>query len=575
MTKRKVLGIDLGTTYSCVAYVNQYGSAEVILNQNDERTTPSVVWFDGDTAVVGREAKEMASIHPESVCSFIKRQMGSDEYTFDVAGIQYSPEHISSLILRKLVQDAWKRLGEEIWDVVITCPAYFFVKERDATKLAGEQAGLNVLQIVNEPTAAAVSYGVQPGEGNRGSIILVYDLGGGTFDVTIMKVGEAGLDVICTDGDHQLGGKNWDDTLALHLAQRFTEETGIPVDPAEDMEFYYDLMHQAEEAKKHLSERQSVTVRLSHKGEQVRCEITREDFEEMTRDLLEKTVNLTLACLDIARDQGVEYLDQIILVGGSSKMPQVTSRLQKEFGAEPTLFDPDEAIAKGAAIIGNNIVLREDVAEQLTGDRSRSLVLDDVSDTQKAAAIEKVAQQTGFSNAIISSALRPIRNVSSKTFGAISTSDDLSRTVFNIIYRNTPLPCEETQSFMTLCANQSTVLVELMENLSDRSATYDDDLNEFMTVTDSDRYGELFWRFNTSEDESQKLWQGELPIQPGLPAGAPIELTYRLDESGLLTVIARDPASGNQIVETIQTGGEHRDAGFHQTTEKCRSLVVD
>ena len=573
MANRKILGIDLGTTYSCVACVNEYGKPEVLLNQRDERTTPSVVWFDGDRVVVGQEAKEMSVAYPDSVCSFIKRQMGMDDYTFDVGGVQYSPEHISSLILRKLVKDACDRLGEQVTDVVITCPAYFFIKERDATKRAGEMAGLNVLQIVNEPTAAAVDYGIQAG--NDGGSILVYDLGGGTFDVTVMLVSSEGLDVVCTDGDHQLGGKNWDDCLTRHFADRFAEETGTEVDLANDSEFYYDLMQQAEEAKKHLSSKNSVTVRLSHGGNKVRFDITRDEFEELTHGLLERTIELTMNCLYMAQDKNVELPNRIILVGGSSKMPKVKARLAEEFGIVPELFDPDEAVAKGAAIIGNNVLLKKMTTEKLSSVNSRSLLIDDASDEEKEAAVQKVAEETGLSKAVINQALRPIRNVSSKTFGAVSTDDNGFRYVSNIIFRNTQIPCEETSTFVTASDNQYTVLVELMENQSDRSPTYEQDLEEIQTVSDQERFDELFWHLNTEEDKSVKLWEGELNIQPGLRKGSPIDLTYKLDENGLLTLIATDPASGNQLVQTIQTGVTQETPEFKEASQKSRGLIVE
>ncbi|MDO4587991.1 MAG: Hsp70 family protein [Planctomycetia bacterium] len=578
MARKKVLGIDLGTTYSCVAYVNDYGVAEVILNQRNERTTPSVVWFDADHAIVGREAKEMSSIHPNEVCCFIKRQMGKDDYTFEVNGVKYSPEHISSLILRKLVQDAWARLGEEIRDVVITCPAYFFIKERDATKLAGEQAGLNVLQIVNEPTAAAVSYGIQSKETQDEDIILVYDLGGGTFDVTVMKVSASGLDVICTDGEHQLGGKNWDDRLTQYFAQRFSEETGVEVDLSIDIEFYYDLMTIAEDTKIHLSSKQSTTVRINRGGEKIRFEITREEFEDLTRDLIEKTIELTCDCLEKAQDNaGIEGLDQIILVGGSSRMPQVSAALFELLKAKPSLYDPDEAVAKGAAIIGNNIAIREEIKKKISEENqsSRSLILDDVPEDQKERAAQKVAEETGISLALVQGALRSVKNVSSKSFGAITTNDDGFRSVSNIIYRNTPIPCEETQTFATLSDFQSSVLIELESNSMDRSPTYDQDILEITQTTDPDRFEELFWKLNAPEEESEKLWEGDLQIQPGLRRGAPIDITYKLDENGLLTVIVTDQASGNQLIQTIETGAAHQEVEFQQATERSRSLIVE
>ncbi|MDO5566094.1 MAG: Hsp70 family protein [Planctomycetia bacterium] len=597
MAKRRVLGIDLGTTYSCVAYVNDYGKAEVLLNQRDERTTPSVVWFDGDRVSVGQEAKEMSVAYPDAVCSFIKRQMGKDDYTFDVGGVQYSPEHISSLILKKLVQDASARLGEKVTDVVITCPAYFFVKERNATKLAGEMAGLNVLQIVNEPTAAAVDYGIQ--EGNETKTILVYDIGGGTFDVTVMKVSPEGLDVVCTDGDHQLGGKDWDDALARYFAQRFEEETGAEIDLASDTEFYYDLMQQAEETKKHLSSKTSVSVRLSHEGQKVKFDMTREQFESLTESLLERTIAMTTECLYTAQNQNVEMPSQIILVGGSSKMPQVPARIFASYDIQPELFDPDEAVAKGAAIIGNNFLLKEKVAEKLSHGnaqgKSRSLILDDASDSEKQAAARQVAEEAGISAAVVNQALRTIRNVSSKTFGAIATDPDTGyRSVCNIIYRNTPLPCEVTQTFQTSWDNQENALVELMENLTDHSPTADRDWDLILSSPGSPQCFEIFMRLGikptdditphkvlekltlyTTEENSVKLWEGELPLGRGLRAGSPVDLTYILDENGFLTVIATDQASGNQIRKTIQTESEQKTAEFQQASQKSRSLIID
>ena len=596
MVKRKVLGIDLGTTYSCVAYVNDFGKPEVLVNRDNERTTPSVVWFDGDRAIVGREAKEMSNVYPETVCSFIKRQMGNDDYTFDVGGIKYSPENISSLILRKLVQDAWEQLGEEVRDVVITCPAYFFVKERNATKTAGEEAGLNVLQIVNEPTAAAASYGFQPGQSGTDEHVLVYDLGGGTFDVTVIRVSRSSIDVVCTDGDHQLGGKDWDDRLALHLADRFADETGIDVDLSEDAEFYYDLMNQAEITKKHLSQKQSASVKLSHAGETVRCEITRDEFEDITRDLIERTADFIRSCLNVARQKGVDHIDKVILVGGSSRMPQVMSRVSQLFDTTPALFDPDEAVAKGAAIIGNNCVLQDEVKEKLRqGSRSRSISLDNATEEEKRKAVLLVADETGVAPEIVAGALRVVRNVSSKTFGTVASGE-----VCNMIYRNTPVPCEFTDTFYTVCDYQRSVNVELMENMSDAPQHCEEkrrfmanardvmekaqdliarnkqwEAQSLLLSVDIKKIEEYSNQFSTPIGESQKLWEGELRLAPGLPKGAPCDLTYSLDENGLLTIIAVDRASRNRIVQKVQTAVLQLSEGSRQATAHCRGLVVE
>ena len=613
MAKRKVLGIDLGTTYSCVAYVNDFGKPEVLVNRDNERTTPSVVWFDGDRAIVGREAKEMSNVYPETVCSFIKRQMGNDDYTFDVDGVKYSPENISSLILRKLVQDAWEQLGEEVRDVVITCPAYFFIKERNATKTAGDEAGLNVLQIVNEPTAAAVSYGFQPGKSGSTEHVLVYDLGGGTFDVTVIRVSSSSIDVVCTDGDHQLGGKDWDDRLALYLADRFVDETGIDVDLTNDAEFYYDLMNQAEVTKKHLSQKQAVSVKLSHAGETVRCDVTRDDFENLTHDLIERTADFIQSCLNVARQKGVDRIDRVILVGGSSRMPQVMSRVSQLFDTEPALFDPDEAVAKGAAIIGNNCVLQDDVKEKLRqGNRSRSISLDNATEEEKRKAVLLVADETGVAPEIVQEAMREVRNVSSKTFGLVSVDSSDREVVSNIIYRNTPIPYESTRTFYTMVDNQTGVHIRLMENMSDapndveQTQSYIRECNELMyqqkliydelqrhpfSFKHVKRFDEINKRIenyvnearltkclamlDTPTTDSQMLWEGELELAYGLPQQSPIDATYSLDDSGLLTITIVDRIGGRRKVQSVQTGIARNRGDFEESTAHCRSLTVE
>jgi len=213
----KVFGIDLGTTYSCIAQVDEYGKPVVLANFENERTTPSVVFFEDDgSKIVGLEAKNMLKTDPQKVVSFIKRNMGDPNFLFIHNEIQYKPEEISSFILKKLVKDASEKVGFEIKDVVITCPAYFGINEKEATKIAGEIAGLNVKSIINEPTAAALTYGI---DHVQDQTVLVYDLGGGTFDITMIQVKPEAIDVVVTGGDHNLGGKLWDDALMSYFAE--------------------------------------------------------------------------------------------------------------------------------------------------------------------------------------------------------------------------------------------------------------------------------------------------------------------------------------------------------------------
>ena len=556
MTKQtKILGIDLGTTYSCVAYINEYGQSEIIPNAEGERITPSVVWFDGKRAVVGQEAKEMSSVHPEAVCSFAKRSMGNDDFTFTVDGVAYTPEHVSGLILKKLVQDAAAYLDEPATDVVITCPAYFFVKEREATKRAGEIAGLNVLQIVNEPAAAAFAYGIKPNEETKDCFALVYDLGGGTFDTTIIRISQNGIDVLCTDGDHQLGGKDWDDRLVQHITRCFNDDTGLRMSAGDDPEFYYDVLQRAEQCKKQLTDKAKTKTTLSYHGSKVSIEITREQFERMSDDLLNRTVSLTRSLLTVAKAKGCAKFDQLILVGGSSRMPQVAQRLRREFSIEPVLFEPDEAVAKGAAIIGNNIRFQSLIESKL----KTQLTTATQDDLQKAA--KQVAAEFQLPIRTVTDAMKRAKNVTSKTFGitVLDGYDEDGRpllSVSNLIYRNTPYPAECTEQYATIAPKQQIVVVELVENSCDAPAKGEPE--PFVDL-----------------EQTTSLWNGELPIKPDLPIYSPIDVTFRIDADGRLHIIAYDPASGGKIQKSIPEMDSHTAARMLEVTRRTRELCVE
>src|SRR5215469_8223044 len=356
---KRVYGIDLGTTYSAIAYVDEHGKPVVVPNQESERITPSVVLFDGDNIIVGDTAKESAKVEPHRVVSRIKQHMGDPHFVFEYEGQAYSPEDISSFILRKVVGDAEVALGDEkITDVVITCPAYFGTDEREATSNAGRLAGLNVRAILNEPTAAAIAYGLEQGEDQT---VLVYDLGGGTFDITMIEIKDRLIRVICTGGDHHLGGLLWDEAIVMYLAEQFRVQTSEASDPLDDPEVLNDLFLQAERGKKTLTQREKAPFRVTHAGQQARVELDRAKFEEISKHLLDRTIELTHEMLSDARDKGYTRFDKIIMVGGATRMPQVRNRIVAEFQVEPELFDPDEAVAKGAALYA----LKESLLDQV------------------------------------------------------------------------------------------------------------------------------------------------------------------------------------------------------------------
>lgn len=533
---RIAVGIDLGTTYSCVAYVGRDGRPQVLLNSEGERTTPSVVWFDDDRIVVGDEAKQEASMSPGEVCTFIKREMGSENYRFSCSKGSYRPEQVSACILRKLVNDASERLGQEIQDVVITCPAYFSHQEREATKAAGEIAGLNVLEILNEPTAAAMAYGLTQNHHAEERNILVYDLGGGTFDVTIINVSPKGLNVVCTDGNHLLGGKNWDEVMQGMLVDRLQMSSESAIDLLSDPAASQDMQLLAEKAKKTLTSRTEAQVSYKFEGEKLYAHITREEFDSETESLLQSTIRGTKRALDIARGKEVNRIDEIILVGGSTYMPQVSAAVERELGITPISYDPDESVAKGAAISALAHLMREQIGDGFT------LETDDTGEftLETEGKLQELADDSGFTLEAVSNILTPCSNVCSRSFGQILLrhSDRVSR-IYNLIYRNTNLPVEANMPSYTVEDNQNTVHIQVVDNLVEYPATPEEE--------------RILDREGIDPNDARLIWEGNLPIQPGLPAESPIETVFKLDESGLLTIFSRDPASGQEIKGEVQT----------------------
>ena len=300
-------GIDLGTTNSCIAYVDDSGRPVILRSAVGEDTTPSVVYFESpENVVVGRQAKDSALLAPGLVVELVKRQMGQDvHYTFH--GRQHTPESVSALILRELARAAAEQAGEEIHDVVITVPAYFGLLEREATQKAGEIAGLNVLAVLAEPVAAALSYQAL-GESKGVRHLLVYDLGGGTFDTTVIRIDGDDIKVVCTDGNAQLGGADWDSKIIDFLLGSFTSQYS-DLDPSGDEQFMQDLATSAEQLKKALSSTVTRKHTVRFDGFATQLELTREHLEELTSELVELTMEITGRTIDTAREKGIDHFD--------------------------------------------------------------------------------------------------------------------------------------------------------------------------------------------------------------------------------------------------------------------------
>lgn len=518
-------GIDLGTTFSCIAHVDDIGRPVVLKSAVGEDTTPSVVYFESpDNVVVGRQAKDTALLVPHLVVDLIKRQMGEDvHYTFH--GQEHTPESISALILRELARAAQEQTGEEVRDVVITVPAYFGVLEREATRKAGQIAGLNVLDVLAEPVAAALNYEAL-GENEGVRHLFIYDLGGGTFDTTVIRIEGDDIHVVCTDGNHHLGGADWDTAIIDFLLQGFTAQYP-QLDPSGDEQFMQDLASSAEQLKRQLSAIQARKHNVRFDGSVVQLELTREHLEELTSELLERTMEITERTIVIAREKGVERFDDVLLVGGMTAMPAVARTLRERFGLDARLQDPHLAVAKGAAWFA----LMQKVKVSMPGN----------ADSGSApGTVEQVANQLGISVEQVENIVRKtVATVVPRAFGlkVVDTSDPLFKTdrprarryIDHLLQANTPLPADTgLQTFRTIEDNQRQVSLEVWEQAGSIASE------------------EL--------EHNTRIGRGALRDLPSRPAGTPFEVEFHMTETGLLKVHGRE-ASGSDVRFEIQIGG--------------------
>jgi len=531
---KKVYGIDLGTTYSCVATIDdETGKPIVLKNSEGSDVTPSVVFYESENKViVGETAKE--EIDANRRVTFIKREIGNDSFQ-STCIYPEDPVTISAYILKKLVQDANEASMQEIKDVVITCPAYFGTKERMQTQQAGEMAGLNVLSIINEPTAAAISYGLTMKEDK---VVLVYDLGGGTFDVTMIDVSNSAIRVVATGGDSRLGGADWDREIVKYLAAQFEDETGLS-NILNDSETEANLYLQAEKAKKMLSSKESYKTTVIHEGTSAKVELTLEIFESLTSNLLNRTISIMSNVLKAAKEKDPKYanFDEVLLVGGSCRMPQVKKAVDAELGCNAKMFDPDQAVAKGAAMYA---MFQQ---EYIFGDENNN----NSGDIRERIGGGKKQPE--------------IVNVLSKSYGIGSVLSDLETEVIStMVFEQDELPTKASKTFYTIQNGQSGMQIDIYEVSATRNDTIMDKGQAKIAVPRTDG----------------KLMDGALlDFGKEFPEDHPVEVMIDLDAQGIMLVSAREKQTGNKIEVKIKIEGVRTPEEMKIATTKMAKVSVE
>ena len=526
----RAVGIDLGTTYSAVAVLDAAGGATILQNSEGDNTTPSVVFFsenDGkDEPVVGTMAKHMAATSPDDVVQFVKRHMGDPNWRFDsTSGQSYTAEEISAIILKRLKQDAELALGEPVTDAVITVPAYFDDARRTATKQAGKMAGFNVMRVLNEPTAAAISYGL---DAEKDGTVLVYDLGGGTFDVTVLRIKDLNFEVLGTDGDRNLGGYDFDNELMKLIAADVASQGGEGL--LDNYEATADLREKAEMAKRALSNVAKTNVFVTFNGKNYKVSVSRQDFEKATESLLNRTRDLVEDVLD-ETNLTWNDINYVLLIGGSTRMPMVREMVEKISGKTPeTNVNPDEAVALGASI--------QAALEVANGAGSAGAA--SVDGSSDAGSTDAGAVVPAIGKDIV------IQDVTSQALGTLTynpSTDKMENSV--VIPRNSKIPGSYSEEFYTVQDNQTEIRVRVTQG--------DDPDPQFVVI----------------------LGESLLRIPPH-PADSPLRVTYHYDIDQTVQIEVTDLTTGQSLGSfEIDRAANLNDEQVAAATDKISRMTVE
>ncbi|MFF0632174.1 Hsp70 family protein [Nocardia sp. NPDC004151] len=535
-----VYGIDLGTTNSAIAAIDADGRPQVLVGLKGEPTVPSVVLFASATDhVVGEGARRQARLDPDNVCTLVKRRMGDAEWRFGAHGQLWSAPAVSALILKSLAADAEFSGGEPVRRAVITVPAYFGDEERRATIQAGTYAGFDVAGVLSEPIAAALSYGfgrldggIELGKEPARETVLVYDLGGGTFDATVIELADRRISVLAVEGDHQLGGADWDERLALYLSQQFCTANPDAEDPLDDSVGSQLLVLAAEQAKQELTAAEDTEVVIAHDGARAVIPLTRSDLESLTASLMRRTLDLTKAVLAAAEKRGVRQVDRLLLVGGSSRMPMVAEQLQKEFGLTGELRDPDLLVARGAALYGEKLEMERLVAADLvTRGRLRDgAPLGDADPGDLEGSLVRVAASFGQPVTLVRRMIEiQVDTVVSRGFGVLALDPFNGLAASWLVHRNQTLPIKVRRSYGTVRANQEQIELTIVEQQGQAASTRPED--------------------------TKVLVEGRIrDIPPGYPEGSEVRVTFEMGFDGVLHVTAYHVDADLPLTLSVQTG---------------------
>ncbi|GAB2635904.1 Hsp70 family protein [Nocardia goodfellowii] len=512
---------------------------------NGEPTVPSVVLFaSAFDHLVGEGARRQARLDPEHVCALVKRRMGDADWRFTAHGESWSAPAVSALILKSLAADAEFGGGGPVQRAVITVPAYFGDEERRATIQAGNYAGFDVAGVLSEPIAAALSYGFGRLDGSTDigaglskdaaprETVLVYDLGGGTFDATVIELADRRISVLAVEGDHQLGGADWDERIALYLSQQFCAANPEAEDPLDDSAGSQMLVLAAERAKCELSEVERTDVVVAHDGARAVISLTRAEVESMTSSLMRRTLDLTRDCLAAAGKRGVASVDRLLLVGGSSRMPMVARELQAELGLTGELRDPDLSVARGAALYGEKLEMeRLIIADLVTRGRLRDgSPLTEASPADLDQAVARVAASFGQPVSLVRRMLEvQVDTVVSRGFGVLALDTHYGLSAAWLVHRNQTLPVRVRRSFGTIREDQDQIELTIVEQQGQAASVRPED--------------------------TKVLVEGRIRgIPPGYPAGSEVRVTFEMGFDGVLHVTAHHVDADMPLTLSAQTG---------------------